>query len=68
MQTSIIRTGLSGAYALSVWLAAEQSALAQGPLAQGGVVKTMIGWMLVLLAIGLGLLVVCRPSGRKSIK
>lgn len=26
----------------------------------------MVGWLLVLLAIGLGLLVVCRPSGRQG--
>ncbi|MBW8884397.1 MAG: hypothetical protein JF612_06370 [Planctomycetia bacterium] len=35
-------------------------------LAQSGGTKTIIGWGIVLLCIGLGLLVVCRPSGRKS--
>lgn len=48
------------------WLASEQTAQAQTLVAQSGVAKTMIGWLLVLLAIGLGILVVCRPSGRKS--
>ena len=35
-------------------------------LGQTGSTKTAIGWLIVLLCIGLGLLVVCRPSGRKS--
>src|SRR5581483_7244588 len=35
-------------------------------LAQTGGGKTAIGWLIVLLCIGLGLLVVCRPSARKS--
>jgi hypothetical protein len=35
-------------------------------LAQTGGSKTAIGWLIVLLCIGLGLLVVCRPSGRKE--
>jgi hypothetical protein len=34
-------------------------------LAQTGVAKTAIGWLLVLLAIVLGLIVVCRPNSRK---
>jgi hypothetical protein len=38
--------------------------LAQPLLAQTGGTKTAIGWLIVLLCIGLGLLVVCRPSGR----
>jgi hypothetical protein len=37
-------------------------------LAQTGTTKTMIGWVIVLLCIGLGLLVVCRPSGRQGAK
>jgi hypothetical protein len=35
-------------------------------LAQTGVTKTAIGWLIVLLCIGLGLLVMCRPSVRKA--
>ena len=34
-------------------------------LAQSGAAKTAVGWVLVLLALALGLLVVGRPSGRK---
>lgn len=33
-------------------------------LAQTGTTKTLVGWVIVLLCIGLGLLVICRPSGR----
>ena len=33
-------------------------------LAQTGGGKTAVGWLIVLLCIALGLLVVCRPSGR----
>jgi hypothetical protein len=39
---------------------------AQLILAQTGNTKTAIGWLIVLLCIGLGLIVVCRPSNRKS--
>ena len=35
-------------------------------LAQTGGTKTAVGWLIVLLCIGLGVLVVCRPSHRKS--
>lgn len=48
-----------------VWLAAEQPASAQMLLAQSGMVKSLIGYVLVFLALLLALLVVCRPSGRK---
>ena len=37
-------------------------------LAQTGTTKTAIGWGIVLLCIGLGLLVVCRPSVRNPIE
>jgi len=60
------RLGLTAAFAVAVWLAHEQWASAQALLGQTGVAKTLIGWLLVLLAIGLGLLVVCRPSGRRT--
>ncbi len=33
-------------------------------IAQTGTTKTLIGWAIVLLCIGLGLLVICRPSIR----
>jgi hypothetical protein len=45
-----------------------QTELVQPLLAQTGTGKTAIGWLIVLLCIGLGLLVVLRPSGRKSSK
>ena len=35
-------------------------------LAQTGTTKTAVGWVIVLLCIGLGLLVVCRPSVREA--
>jgi len=35
-------------------------------LAQTGGTKSAIGWLIVLLCIALGLLVVCRPSGREK--
>ncbi len=37
----------------------------QSLLAQTGTTKTAIGWLIVLLCIGLGLLVMARP-GRKA--
>ena len=37
-------------------------------LAQTGTAKTAIGWLIVLLCIGLGLLVVCRPAARNPRK
>ena len=43
----------------------EQTASAQALIAQTGTTKTAIGWVIVLLCIGLGLLVMCRP-GRKA--
>ena len=46
-------------------LAAQLATAATALLAQTGGTKTAIGWALVLLCIGLGLLVVCRPSARK---
>ena len=45
-----------------------QTSIVQPLLAQTGAAKTAIGWLIVLLCIGLGLLVVLRPSGRKSSK
>ena len=51
---------------LACWLATEQMASAQVLLAQSGAAKTIMGWMLSVLAIVLGLLVICRPSSRKD--
>jgi len=51
---------------LALWLVAEQSASAQELLAQTGAAKSILGWLLSLLGVVLGLLVVCRPSSRKS--
>lgn len=58
------------AVALFSWLSSGASAYAQTaiPLAQTGIAKTMIGWLLVLLAVGLGLIVVCRPAARQEKK
>jgi hypothetical protein len=60
------RFSFSAAIGLAMILAAENSASAAELLAQTGTAKTAVGWAIVLLCIGLGLLVVCRPSGRKS--
>ena len=60
------RSGLVAGIGLISWLANEQTASAQTLVGQSGIAKTMIGWLLVLLAIGLGMIVVCRPSGRKA--
>lgn len=35
-------------------------------LAQTGTTKTLVGWVIVLLCVGLGLLVVCRPAARAA--
>jgi len=51
---------------LSCWLATEQNASAQELLAQTGAAKSILGWLLTLLGVALGLIVVCRPSGRTS--
>jgi hypothetical protein len=51
---------------LCFWLAFEQTASAQMLIAQTGTAKTAVGWLIVILCIGLGLLVVLRPSSRKQ--
>jgi len=48
------------------WLSFQQPASAQVLVAQTGGGKTAVGWVIVLVCIALGLLVVCRPSGRKE--
>ena len=62
------RCDLSGVLVATLWLATEQSASAQVLLAQSGTAKTGIGWLIVLLGVGLGLIAVCRTSVRKGIK
>ena len=51
-----------------VWLAGQQTASAQTLLAQTGTTKTAIGWAIVLLCIGLGVLVICRPNARNPME
>jgi len=56
-----------------VWLAGQQAASADtlnlpAILGQTGTAKTAAGWGIVALCIGLGLLVVCRPSIRNPLK
>jgi hypothetical protein len=59
------RTALLALIGLSVWLAGEQDAAAQVLLAQSGMAKTAIGWVLVGVALFFALLVVGLPSWRK---
>jgi hypothetical protein len=55
------------AFCLGCWQAIERTVSAQTLLfAQTGTTKTLIGWLIVLLCIGLGILVVCRPSARRA--
>jgi hypothetical protein len=61
-----IRSVFAPVIGVAAWLAGQQPALAQTLLAQTGGTKTAVGWLIVLLCIGLGLLVVCRPSHRKA--
>jgi type VI protein secretion system component VasK len=49
----------------ATWVAGEHAAFGQGLLAQTGAAKTAIGYLLFFLAVVLGLLVACRPSGRQ---
>lgn len=62
----LARLALTSLFGLVSWLALDQTASAQELLAQTGTTKTILGWMLSLLAIALGLIVVCRPSNRKD--
>jgi len=66
MTSSLFPVGsdLTTALDAGLWFLSEQSASAQVLLAQTGGGKTAVGWLIVLLCIALGLLVVCRPSGR----
>ena len=61
----LVRRFLLAAFVAAAWHAGEHAALAQGLLAQTGAAKTAIGYVLFFLAVILGLLVVCRPSGRQ---
>jgi hypothetical protein len=60
-----LRFGATAAFGGMAWLSAEQTASAQMLLAQSGMAKTAIGYVLVFLALILALLVVCRPNSRK---
>jgi hypothetical protein len=62
-----LHVSLTALFAIANWLAMEQSASAQVLLAQSGAAKTAVGWLLVLLALVLALIVVCRPSRRKPL-
>jgi hypothetical protein len=62
-----LRSILVFVFGAALWLSTEQHASAQVLLAQSGVAKTMLGWLLTLLAITLGIIVVCRPSSRRSL-
>ena len=59
------RKFLLSLFVAAAWTALEQATLAQGLLAQTGAAKTAIGYALFFLAVILGMLVVCRPSGRQ---
>jgi hypothetical protein len=63
---SFLRSSQMTACGAGLWLVSEQTASAQTLLAQTGGGKTAVGWVIVLLCIALGLLVVCRPSGREK--
>jgi hypothetical protein len=65
MNRRLLQLPLTMCLGLAVWLAVEQTASAQVLLAQSGMAKTAIGYVLVFLALVLALLVVCRPSSRK---
>ena len=64
----LLRASLLLNIGVALWLASGESASAAEGLplllAQGGAVKTMLGYALMLLGIALGLIVVCRPSKR----
>lgn len=62
------RSGLRPVVVAALWVVMEQTASAQVLLAQSGGAKTGIGWLIVLLGVGLGLIAVCRPSVRKGDK
>ena len=61
----LLRLAITATLGCMAWLAAEQTASAQMLLAQSGMAKTAIGYVLVFLALILALLVICRPSSRK---
>ncbi len=63
---SLMRYSMTFAFSLATWLATQEPVSAQVLVGQSGSSKTAVGWAIVLLCIGLGLLVVCRPNSRKS--
>jgi hypothetical protein len=65
----ITKSRMNGSvFTAALWLASQQTASAQTLLAQTGTAKTAVGWAIVLLCIGLGLLVVCRPNIRNPLE
>ena len=54
-----LRATFVPALAATLWLLSAQSASAQVLLAQSGTAKTGIGWLIVLLGVGLGLHALC---------
>jgi hypothetical protein len=49
----------------ATWLATAEAAQAQGLVAQTGAAKSGVGYALFFLAVILGLVAICRPSGRQ---
>lgn len=62
---ALLRSGATAGLGFAAWLAGEQTASAQMLLAQSGMAKTAIGYVLVFLALLLALLVIARPNSRK---
>ena len=62
MQAMMINVAIPSVFCIA---AANLDWLGLAFLAQTGVTKTAIGWVIALLCIGLGLLVMCRP-GREA--
>ena len=60
-----LRFGATASLGFAAWLAGEQTASAQMLLAQSGMAKSAIGYVLVFLALLLALLVIARPNSRK---
>lgn len=60
------RTSLLVLFGMALWLACEQPASAQPLLlAQSGMAKTAVGWVLVGVALFFALLIIGLPSWRK---
>jgi hypothetical protein len=62
---ALLRCGATAGLGFGAWLSGEQTASAQMLLAQSGMAKSAIGYVLVFLALLLALLVMARPNSRK---